>query len=229
MDFYQKINIPTLAAIQTETLEYFDKNPDLINHTSDSDYFVHVPLDQFPVLQEFLTARVKTRINETSINFVPPHKSTRRHIDGLRKDEGDVYKNKTLAVVKGHPNASDYDIDPALLPIANQFVLIIPIANVNESINHWYVNTDVADDDEIVHQHTREQYPYQFYISFVKDDVKLTPVKSTTLDRAAFIKSDVYHNVENRSDEWRMVFVIRFMEYAHYDQLGQVFDCEDIS
>lgn len=203
-DLYQKLNISNLKEIQQEALVFFEKHPTLIKKDSTEDYFVHVPFDQFPILKRFLESRTKIEINETSVYFVPARSKSKIHIDGLKKDNGKI---------------------PAGMMIAHQYVLIIPIANYEHTINYWYNNDDVKDSDEWICNHVREQFPYNFFVSFVNDGVPLTPIEGITIDQATFIKSNIYHEVDNSNgNETRMVFVIRFRELDYYDSLDQVFD-----
>ena len=206
-DLFQKINIPNLKIIQEETIEFFDKNPHLIRHDAIEDYFVHVPFEKFPILKKILESRSKLEINETSVYFVPPHSKSKIHIDGLKKDNGKIPKGMMMA---------------------HQYVLIIPIANYDQTINYWYNNEDVKDNDERIHNHIREQFPYNFYVSFVKDNIEPIPIGSTKIDTATFIKSNIYHRVDNRSDYTRMAFVIRFKELEYYDSLDRVIEYRDL-
>ena len=206
-DLFQKINIPNLKIIQEETLEFFDKNPHLIRRDAIEDYFVHVPFEKFPVLKKILESRAKIEINETSVYFVPPHSKSKIHIDGLKKDNGKIPKGMMMA---------------------HQYVLIIPIANYDQTINYWYDNQDVKDNDERIHNHIREQFPYNFYVSFVKDNIEPIPIGSTKIDTATFIKSNIYHRVDNRGDNTRMAFVIRFKELEYYDSLDYVIEYRDL-
>jgi hypothetical protein len=208
-DLYQKINIAELPQIQQEVLAYF-KNPNIKHPNTDDDYFLHVPLDQLPTAKEFLNSRAQIDVNEVSVYFIPNNFKTKIHIDGLKKDRGEV---------------------PDGMMMAHQYVLIIPIENANDSINYWYDNADVADDMERIHNHVREQWPYNFYVSFVKDDaIEPEPIGSTVMDGPAFIKSNIYHRVDNSmNDSIRKVLVIRFREMELYDTLDSVFDFRDIA
>jgi hypothetical protein len=206
-DLFQKLNIPNLDTIQKEALSFFDKNPQLIRHDSNKDYFVHVPFDEFPVLKKFLEDRAKIEINETSVYFIPPHSKSEIHIDGLKKDNGKV---------------------PEGMMISHQYVLIIPIANYEKTTSYWYNNEDVKDVDESIRNHIREQFPYNFYVSFVKTGIKLEPIGSTRIDTATFIKSNIYHQVDNEGDNTRMAFVIRFRELEYYESLDCVIEYQDL-
>jgi hypothetical protein len=203
---FQKLNIPGLSEIQKETLDYFKEHPDLEKINSLEDYFIHIPL--LPNAKEFLQPRARIEINETSVYFIPAHSKTRIHIDGLKKDNGKV------------PEGSI---------ISHQYVLIIPIENHNESVNYWYSNDDVADDQEDIYNHIREQYPYNFFVSFVNDGVEPAPIGSTVMDLPAFIKSNIYHRVDNtKNPNVRKVLVIRFKELDYYDNLDSVFNYRDL-
>jgi hypothetical protein len=206
-DLFQKLNIPNLDIIQKEALDFFDKNPHLIRHESTKDYFVHVPLNEFPILKKFLENRSKLEINETSVYFIPPHSKSEIHIDGLKKDNGKV---------------------PEGMMISHQYVLIVPIANYERTTSYWYNNEDVDDSDESIRNHIREQFPYNFYVSFVKNGVKLEPIGSTQISTATFIKSNIYHQVDNEGDNTRMAFVIRFKELEYYESLDYVIEYRDL-
>jgi hypothetical protein len=204
---YQILNIPELNDIQQETLDYFVEHPELEQIDSSEDYFVHIPL--LPVAKKFLLPRAQIEINETSVYFIPPHAITKIHIDGLKKDNGKVPRGSI---------------------IAHQYVLIIPIENYKKSINYWYNNNDVADDQEQIYNHVREQYPYNFFVSFVKDGIELDSVGSLVMDKPAFIKSNIYHRVDNSNNpKTRKVLVIRFREIDYYDSLDSVFDYRDLT
>lgn len=205
---YQKLNIPVLQEIRKEVLEYFNTHGELIHQNSQEDYFVHVPLDALKITKDFLSSRARLEINETSVYFIPAHTRTKIHIDGLKKDNGKV------------PEGSI---------IAHQYVLIIPIEALEKSVNYWYDNNDVGDDQERIHNHIREQYPYNFFVSFVKDGIEPNPIGSATLDKPAFIKSNIYHRVDNSANpETRKVLVIRFKELEYYDTLDSVFNYQDL-
>lgn len=227
MSCFQPLNVSEFQQMKNETLSYINNHPEIIRDNPSSEYFVHVPLDQFPAIESFLKARVKTKINETSICFVPPNFTSTMHIDGIRKDKDNFYRDKVKARIleKQVDNITSHDIDK--FPVANQYVLIIPIANYENTISSWYTN-DLDDNDEIVYQHTREQYPYQFYISFTKDYVVKEPIETTILKSPTFIKSDIYHNVSNNSNDTRIAVVVRFMEYDHYSSVNDIFDCEGL-
>jgi hypothetical protein len=200
---YKKLTIPNFKELQKECLDFFKKNSNLIRKDNKEDYFVHVPFDQFPLLKSFLEPRAKIEINETSVYFVPPYGKSKTHIDGLKKDNGKV---------------------PGSMMIAHQYVFILPVCGYKDTVSNWYSNNDVSDNDERIHNHVRKQFPYNFYVSFVKDHIKLNPVGSTNLDCPAFIKSNIYHDVHNNGPETRMAFVIRFKELEYYESLDRVFD-----
>ena len=202
---YQKFNIPNFADIQKEVLDYFEENSHLIR--DDKEYFVHIPLDGFPLLQKFLKNRTKIEINETSVYFIDPHYKSKIPIDGLKKDNGKV---------------------PEGMMIAHQWVLILPVCGYENSVSNWYSNDDVSDEDERIHNHVRDQFPYNFYVSFVKDHVKVNPIETTTLDGPSFIKSNIYHDVHNNGAEIRMVFIIRFRELEPYESADRVFNYQDL-
>jgi hypothetical protein len=204
---YQKINILELPQIQDEVLDYFETNPNVLDGLS-GDFFVHVPLDSLPVAKSFLLPRAQLEVNEVSVYFIPPNHKTRIHIDGLRKDNGKV---------------------PNDMLISHQYVLIIPIENSTDSINYWYSNDSVPDDMENIHYYERAQFPYKFFVSFVKDECEPEPIGSIVMDQPAFIKSNIYHRVDNSNNsKTRKVLVIRFREREYYDTLDSVFNYKDL-
>jgi hypothetical protein len=204
--YYQKFNIPNFSDIQKEVLDFFEENSHLIRK-DEEEYWAHVELSEFPLLKQFLESRAKIEIIETSVNFIAPHYKSKTHIDGLKKDNGKV---------------------PEGMMIAHQWVLILPIRNYEDSVSNWYSNDDVSDEDERIYNHVRDQYPYNFYVSFVKDHMKLTPIETTTLNSPTFIKSNIYHDVNNNGPAPRMVFLIRFKELEFYESSDCVFSYQDL-
>jgi len=203
--YYQKFNIANLPDIQKEVLDFFEENGHLIR--GDTEYFVHVPLDAFSILKQFLESRAKIEINETSVYFIAPHCKSKIHIDGLKKDNGKV---------------------PEGMMIAHQWVLILPVRSYENSVSNWYSNDAVSDEDERIHNHVRDQFPYNFYVSFVKDHIAVNPIETTTLDSPTFIKSNIYHDVHNNGPETRKVFIIRFRELEPYESADRVFNYQDL-
>ncbi len=201
---YQKFNIENLEDIQKEVLDFFKNNSHLLIPDSKEEYFVQLDLNDLPILKEFLTFRAISPIVETSSCFLPPGEKLKIHIDGLKKDNGNV---------------------PPGQMIANRNVLIIPIENTLETVNYWYRNEDVSDEDERIVNRIRPVAPYNFYVSFCKKE--LEPIGSTTIDKAAFIRSDIYHNVHNNGDKTRLVFIARFYEEQHY-KLDDIFKYRDL-
>ena len=82
--------------------------------------------------------------------------------------------------------------------------------------------------DEWIRNHIRKQFPYNFYVSFVKDEVKLESIGHTKIDAPTFIKSNIYHQVDNEGNDTRMVFVIRFKELEYYESLDYVIEYRDL-
>ena len=202
---YQKFNIPNFQDMQKEVVGFFENNSHLL--LDHNEYFVHVPFDGFPLLKHFVESRAKIEINETSVYFIAPYCSSKIHIDGLKKDNGKV---------------------PEGMMMAHQWVLILPVKGYENSISNWYSNDDVSDEDERIHNHVRDQFPYNFYVSFVKDHINLKPIETTTLDRPTFIKSNIYHDVHNNGPETRIVFIIRFRELEPYESSDCVFNYQDL-
>jgi hypothetical protein len=130
------------------------------------------------------------------------------HIDGLKKNNGKV---------------------PADSMLANQWVMIIPIANTEQTTSYWFKNEDVADEDEIIVNRVRPEPPYDFYVSFAKPELNLQPIDSTVIDKVTFIKSNIYHTVENNGTDTRMVFIVRFKEEKKiYDNPEEIFNYQDL-
>ena len=226
---YQKLNVPNFKEIQTEAIEYLKNHPSTIKEGIITDTFSHIPLDDFPILKSFIIPRIKTKVQETSFAIVPPNFETGKHIDGLKKDEGRKLYNQVREVVINHPEFPSLNLDVTALPIANQFVMIIPILNYQDTTSYWYNNDDVADSDEVIQRFARKEYPYNWFLSFVKPEVVVKPIESTQIDCVTFIRSNLFHNVINRGSKQRIAFVIRFFEYQHYDSLDGVFEYRDLT
>jgi hypothetical protein len=204
---YQKLNVPNLKDIQEEVLTYIMAN-NVVRPQADDEYFVQMDYSKFPKLHEFVFSRTLTNVVETSSCFLPGHKKLMTHIDGLKKNNGKV---------------------PADSMLANQWVMIIPIANTEQTISYWFKNEDVADEDEIIVNRVRPEPPYNFYVSFAKSELELQPIGSTVIDQVTFIKSDIYHTVVNNSPDTRMVFIVRFKEEKkRYTNPEEIFDYKDL-
>jgi len=221
-DFFLKLNVPNFSEMQKEVLDYLKKYPNLIIE-NDGEQHAHVPLDQFPIVCSVFAPRTKTKINEISIGVVPPKHSTTIHIDGLREDTSHFYRNQIKKTVQDHPDRSYDDIDWEEFPFSNQFVLIIPISNYEESINYWYNVTNTTD-NEITHYYERKQFPYKWWLNFYTDPDTAIPIEKVIIDRPTFIRSDIYHNVTNNGTGNRLALIIRIFEYRRYSSLDQVFD-----
>jgi hypothetical protein len=225
---YQKLNVSNFKEIQQEAIAYLKSHPEIIKDDLNTDDFFHVSLDDFPILKSFLDPRIKTRIQETSFCLVPAKFETAKHIDGLKKDDDRKLYNQVRDVVLNHPEFESLGIDVSNLPIANQFVMIIPLINYEDTNSYWYNNNDVADSDERIDLYTRKEYPYSFFVSFVKPEVSINPIGSTKVDCITFIRSNIFHNVSNQGSDTRVVFVIRFTEHRHYESLEDVFKHQDL-
>ena len=221
-DFFLKLNVPNLLEMQKEVLDYLKKHPDLIIKDGGEQH-VHISLSDFPIINSFLSPRAKNKINETSIGVVPPMHSTTIHMDGLREDPDHFYRNQIEQTVRNHPDRSYDDIDWEKIPYANQYVLIIPVSNYENSMNYWYEVTNTKD-KEIVHNYERKQFPYKFWLNFYTDPSTAIPIEQVLIDKPTFIKSDVYHNVKNNGTANRLALIIRIFEYEKYSSLDQVFD-----
>lgn len=201
---YQKLNVDNLTEIQQEVLNYFKENQHLLRVNYKDEYFVQMDINNLPILKEFLTSRNVSEIVETSTCFLPGKTNLKIHIDGLKKDNGKV---------------------PPGRMIANRNVLVIPIENTEETVNYWYKNEDVSDDEERIVNRIRPVAPYDFYVSFSMKN--LEPIGSTVIDKPTFIKSDIYHNVHNNTDKTRLVFIVRFYEEEQYT-LDDIFKYRDL-
>jgi len=221
-DFFLKLNVPNFPEMQKEVLDYLKKYPDLIVNGAGEQH-VHVTLDQFPIVRSVFAPRAKNKINEISIGVVPPMHSTPIHIDGLREDPNHFYRNQIEQTARNHPDRSYDDIDWTKFPSANQYVLIIPISNYENSMNYWYNVTDNVN-KEIFHYYEREQFPYKWWLNFYTDPETAIPIEKVLIDKPTFIKSDIYHNIKNNGTSNRLALIIRIFEYKKYSSLDQVFD-----
>ena len=204
---YQKLNVPNLKEMQDEVLAYITEHA-VVRSDADDEYFVQMNFTNFPKIYDFVFSRSLTGVVETSSCFLPGNKRLMTHIDGLKKNNGKV---------------------PADSMLANQWVMIIPIANTENTISYWFKNEDVADEDEIIVNRVRPEPPYNFYVSFAKPELDLQPIGSTVIDKVTFIKSDIYHTVVNNSPDTRMVFIVRFKEAKkHYDNPEEIFNYQDL-
>ena len=204
---YQKLNVPNLKDIQQEVLTYIMAN-NVVRPDADDEYFVQMDYSKFPKLHEFVFSRTLTNVVETSSCFLTGNKKIMTHIDGLKKNNGKVPKDYMLA---------------------NQWVMIIPIANTEKTISYWFKNEDVADEDEIIVNRVRPEPPYDFYVSFAKPELTLEPIDNTVIDKVTFIKSNIYHTVVNNSSDTRMVFIVRFKEEKKlYDSPEEIFNYKDL-
>jgi hypothetical protein len=180
----------------------------VVRPDADDEYFVQMDYSKFPKLHEFVFSRTLTSVVETSSCFLPGNKKLMTHIDGLKKNNGKVPKDSMLA---------------------NQWVMIIPIANTEETVSYWFKNEDVADEDEIIVNRVRPEPPYDFYVSFAKPELELEPIETTVIDKVTFIKSNIYHTVVNNSSNTRMVFIVRFKEEKKwYDSPEEIFNYQDL-
>ncbi len=205
--YYQKLNVPELNSIKQEVLSYIHEN-NLIKPDAEEEYFIQMDYSKFPTLNNFVYSRVKTEIVETSSCFLPGNKSLMTHIDVLKKDNGKVPEDRM---------------------IANQWVMVIPIADTEEAISYWFSNEQVPDDKEIIVNRVRPEPPYNFYVSFASPDLELNPVETTIIDKPTLIKSDVYHTVVNQGPNTRIVFIVRFKEDKKiYPTPSELFEYKDL-
>jgi hypothetical protein len=222
-DFFLKLNIPNFPEMQKEILDYLKKYPDLIPTDVSAETFVHIPLSEFPIAYSVFSPRAKNKVYETSICVVPPNFSTTIHVDGLSDDSDYFYRDQMSKIVLDHPDTSFHDIDWKKIPVASQFVLIIPISNYENSMNYWYDVTNKKD-KEIIHYNERPQFPYKWWLNFYTDPDTAIPIEQVLIDKPTFIKSNIYHNIKNYGTVNRLVLIVRIFEYEPYSSLDQVFD-----
>jgi len=229
---YQKINVPELNLIQDEALEYIKKHyPELLTDGVSTDGYFILSIEDFPILKSFLDPRITTYIEEIGLVCVAPEKEMVIHLDGVRKDEGNKYIDQVKETIRNHPDFERLNLEPKLnklpIPFCVQFAMMVPLLNYEDTINYWYNNDDITDDDEVIWQATREVYPYTFFASYLKPNVVLNPIASTNIDCITFIKTDIFHNVYNRGSKTRMAFTIKF-GYQHYESLEKMFKHQDL-
>lgn len=229
MDLYQKLNVPELKGIQQEILDYIDQHPEIIKNIN-RVYFADILFKEFPILNSFLSPRLKTHIYQTSICFTPPYCDSDIHIDGLRADKKwhhVVYSSSTLKLIKKHteffPEGTDFN---KLLPSA-QYVMVIPIKDYEGSITQWY-ETDVPDIDETIVNNVKPSYPYNFHLSLLKKEAGV-PIGNTCIDHVTFIKSNLYHAIVNQQSKTRIAVIVRFIEYHEYGSVNEMFDLTGIT
>lgn len=229
---YQKLNVPHLELIQNEALEYIkNHHPELLGDKVITDGYFILSIESFPILKSFLDSRVNTCIEEIGLVCVPPKTEMVIHLDGIRKDPDRKFFNQVKETIINHPKYESLDLKTALdklpIPFCVQFAMMIPILNYKDTVNYWYSNDDVGDDDEVIWKAERENYPYSFYASYLKSDVVLNPIASTNIDQITFIKTDIFHNVHNQGNTTRMAFTIKF-GYQNYHSLEEMFKHQDL-
>lgn len=233
-DFFLKLNFPNFSKMQQEVLDYLKIHPEYdLSATLNSETWTQIPLDQFPIINSFVSARSKNKIYETALRTVPPNFSTDIHVDGLREDPTYFYRNQMEKTVLAHPDTSFHDIDWRKIPPSSQYVLIIPISNYENSMNYWYEQSDKLG-KEITHFYERKEFPYKFWINFYTKEDSVgqqgtenniaVPIETVLIDKPTFIKSNIYHNVKNYGIAPRLVLTTRIFEYEQYSSLDKVFD-----
>ena len=233
-DFFLKLNIPNLLEMQKEVLDYLKKHPEYdLSGTLNTETWSQIPLDRFPTIYSFVSARAKHKIYETTLRTVPPNFSTDIHVDGLREDPVRFHTNQIEKAVRDQPDRSFDDIDWKKWVPNSQYVLIIPISNYENSINYWYNSPDNVS-KEITHFYERPEFPYKFWINHyteadsigrpLQEASNYIPIENVLIDKPTFIKSDMYHNVKNYGTATRLVLTMRIFEYEKYSSLDQIFD-----
>jgi hypothetical protein len=203
---FQKLNIVNIAEMREEVLNYFKIHSDeVIPDKLNGEWTVRPSIDNFPKIREFVCTRSKVPINDTNISFLSPGSSLDIHIDGLRGSN-----NKSV--------------------IANQFVMVVPIANYEDTINYWYTNDNISDENEIINEYefVVNSTPYKFKRSSVNPNFKIVPSVSTCIDTVAFIRTNVYHSVVNNGKLPRLAVRIRFKEDRWYNDLDHIFEYKDL-
>jgi hypothetical protein len=202
MNLYQKLNVPELMLIQEEILKYIDKNVNITEkEMEDAKNFAYgsfcrsVPtIDEFPTLKNWLMPRLKMPLQYLNLMFIPPETKFQIHQDGA----GDI---------------------------TQKVIINVPIKNYNEATTHWFNHDDVTEDDTFTIYCANNKPPlFGYHISFVKNDVELTPIASVTADNITLMRGDVYHGVTNNSDKIRIVLIIR----AGPDEGKINFDFDDL-
>jgi len=228
---YQKLNVENFREIQNEAIDYVKlKYPELLRDDILTDGYFIVSIENFPILKSFLDSRVTSCIEEIGLICVPPKTETLKHIDGLREDKNDEYMNRVKQTIINHPDFASLSIDQKdldRLPSAIQFAMMVPILNYETTVNYWYNNNDVGDDEEEIRNYTREIYPYSFFASYIRPHVQLKHIASTNIDRITFIKTDTIHNVSNQGSKNRLAFTIKF-GYQKYGSLEEMFRHQDL-
>jgi hypothetical protein len=233
-DFFLKLNVPNLPEMQKEVLDYLKKYPECdLSGTLDRETWVPIPIENFPIINSFVTSRAKHKVYETALRTVPPNFSTDIHVDGLREDPDHFYSSQIQEAVLAHPDTSFHDIDRRKMPPSSQYVLIIPIINYEHSKNCWYERSNDLG-KEVTHYYERKEFPYKFWINFYTEENSIgrigadanpaVPIEKILIDKPTFIKSDIYHNVRNYGTATRIALTIRIFEYEIYPSLDQMFD-----
>jgi hypothetical protein len=180
MKMYQKLNVPELPLIQKELLEYINRYPDdVFDESATSEYCHSVGIKDFPILSGFLLPRLKLPLQYINILIVPPVSNFNIHLDGNNE-------------------------------LHQKVVITIPIKNYEESVTHWYDHKDIKEEYIWSKFCANDKPPYNGYtINFIKEEIVLQPIASTTVDKVTLMRADWYHGVENSMNENRIVIVIR--------------------
>lgn len=62
-----------------------------------------------------------------------------------------------------------------------------------------------------------------------KDPAAMKEMSRIEIDRPGFVRNDIMHSVENSTDQWRVVFIVRWVLHPFIGRtIEEVFDAEDI-
>lgn len=182
---FLKFKLPFLKDIQTEVLDYFNKNPQLLRPDCEHEYFVHVELKDFPTLNNFITSRIKDTIGDTSVCFIPGNFAIKKHIDGHKESSNQFVLNIPIA---NYTNATNYwykneDVADSDQYIHNysriQYPFNLEISYVKEGIELTPIGSTTVDNFTImrsdiyhdVHNHGNESRMV-FLIRFTEFNIK---------------------------------------------------------
>lgn len=206
MKYYLKLNIDCLIEIQNEILDYFVRNPDkYVPIDADSEHVVRPSLNEFPILSNFILPRVKTKITDFAISFLPGNSKMPIHIDGSKKPMTD-----------------------STMPHTTQYVLIIPISDCNDTINYWYDNEDVTDEMETITLVDIPIPPYQFHRSSIDFGKEPEASETVCIDSPVVINATVFHTAINYGTKPRLTIRFRIQEERWYEHYNEVFECMDL-
>jgi|TARA_B110000977_G_C10900433_1_gene425061 hypothetical protein len=228
MKFYQKLDLENLDKIQQEVLEYWENNPPKLEEHR--EVFLKLTQGDLPITCSILNKRTLIPINEISTCFVPAGMSTGAHMDGIKTktDISEERMQRWISYVSERTNLSSRNVDDDHF-FCNQWSFVIPIKDCEDSVNCWYYNEDVTDDNRWISRNVRKEWPYEYDVCFVTNPQELRTQCTTVLDYPTIIKSNVYHNVDNtKNKNTRIVLVVRFIEHKDHMEADDYFNCEGI-